>query len=131
VNRNFALFLVAGGIAAAMNWLSRFAYSRFMGLTAAVAAAYLTGMVTAYVLNRQFVFDRSGRRMHDEAGRFVLVNLFALLQVWAVTLGLVRYVFPAIGWQWHNEALAHAIGVASPLAASYFGHRYFTFARAR
>ena len=125
---NFLRFVLAGGIAAGANWLSRFAFSLFLNLTGAVIAAFIIGMSVAYGLNRLFVFDKSGRALHVEATRFVIVNLVALVQVWAVTLGLADYAFPAFAWHWHPEALAHAVGVASPIVTSYFGHRYFTFA---
>jgi 4-hydroxybenzoate polyprenyltransferase/putative flippase GtrA len=126
---DFARFILAGGIAAVVNWLSRFAFSQFMSLSAAVGAAYLVGMSTAFVLTRSFVFERSGRDIHHEYLRFALVNVVALAQVWLVTVGLAEYVFPALGLNWHAEALAHGIGVLVPAVTSYFGHRHFTFAR--
>jgi 4-hydroxybenzoate polyprenyltransferase/putative flippase GtrA len=121
-------FVLVGGFAAAVNWLSRFAFSQFLTLSLAVIAAFIVGMTTAFVLARWFVFDRSGRNLRDEYLRFALVNLVALLQVWIITLGLAKYLFPALGWHWHVEGVAHAIGILSPVLTSYFGHHYFTFA---
>lgn len=128
MSSRFASFLVTGGIAAAVNWGSRLALSQVMSLELAVVVAYLIGMATAYVLARLFVFDASGRAVTDEVSRFAAVNVVALVQVWLVTIGLARFVFPAVGFDWHDEAVAHAVGVASPAVTSYFGHRYFTFA---
>jgi 4-hydroxybenzoate polyprenyltransferase/putative flippase GtrA len=130
LDASFGRFLVVGGIAAMVNWLSRFAFSNFMGLGTAVVAAYLAGMTTAYTLARLFVFESSGRDIHAEYVRFAVVNALALAQVWAVTIGLARYGFPALGWYWHPEGLAHAIGLLSPAITSYLGHRHFTFAPA-
>lgn len=129
MTRQFAQFILAGGVAAAANWLSRIALSQAMPLEAAVVVAYLIGMATAYALTRRFVFAASGRTVGDETLRFAAVNAVALVQVWLVTIGLARFVLPPIGWDWHAEAVAHAFGVASPVVTSYFGHRYFTFAR--
>jgi 4-hydroxybenzoate polyprenyltransferase/putative flippase GtrA len=128
VNREFSLFLLCGGIAALVNWLSRFLFSTFLGLGWAVAAAYLVGMTTAFILMKLFVFGDSRRGAREEYVRFALVNVVALAQVWLVTLGLADYLFPAMGFSWNAEAIAHAAGVLSPVIASYAGHRYFTFA---
>lgn len=131
MTRQFAAFVLAGGIAALVNWLSRIGFSTIMSLELAVVFAFLIGMTTAYSLNRFFVFEKSGRSMHDEYGRFVLVNMVALAQVFVVTIGLSRAVFPFVGLSWHPQEIAHAIGVASPILTSYIGHRYFTFAAKR
>jgi putative flippase GtrA len=85
-------------------------------------------MTTAYLLNRHFVFAASGRGVASEYTRFALVNLAAVAQVWIVSVGLARLVFPAIGFTWHAETVAHVIGVAIPVFTSYLGHKHFSFA---
>jgi putative flippase GtrA len=126
--RQFSTFLLVGGIAALANWGSRIGLSvAGLQLTVAIIVAYTIGMATAYVLSKLFVFEKSGRKVHDEAFRFVVVNIVAVVQVWLVTVGLQRWGLPAIDWTWHPEEVAHAIGVASPIITSYFGHQYFTF----
>lgn len=128
MNREFFRFLVCGGVAALVNWGSRFFFSTFLDLGWAVAAAYLAGMTTAFLLMKLFVFGDSRRGVREEYARFALVNAVALAQVWLVTLGLADYLFPVIKFSWHAEAVAHAIGVLSPVVTSYVGHRHFTFA---
>lgn len=127
MSAQFFRFVLAGGVAAAANIVSRLWLSAFIRFDAAVIAAYLVGMLTAFTLNRQFVFDRSDRRVHSEMMRFVLVNLVALVQVWVISVGLAEWVFPLVGLTWHAELIAHVIGVLSPVVASYLGHKYFTF----
>ena len=126
--RRFALFLLAGGIAAVVNILSRVALNWAMPYEIAIVVAYLCGMTTAYLLNRYFVFASSGRGAASEYLRFALVNLAAVAQVWIVSVGLARLVLPAIGFSWHAETVAHIIGVAVPVFTSYFGHKHFSFA---
>lgn len=126
----FARFVLVGGFAALVNLAARALLSLAMPYEAAVAVAYLFGMTTAFLLSRAYVFARSGRRAREEYIRFGLVNLVALAQVWAVSVALLRWGLPAIGWAWQAELVAHAAGVASPVATSYLGHRYFTFRRA-
>jgi putative flippase GtrA len=124
----FARFLITGGIAAGVNVVSRYFLSMAMEYRWAVFVAYLCGMVTAWILARLFVFDETGRGRSAEFVRFGLVNMFAAAQVWFVAVGLVEYVFPAIGFAWHPEEVAHLAAVCIPVFTSYLGHKHFTFA---
>lgn len=126
----FLLFLVMSGIAAIVNVLSRIVLNLAMPYEAAIVVAYLCGMTTAYVLNKLFVFTASGRSFHHEYARFALVNLVAVAQVWLVSVGLARLVFPRIAFEWHAETVAHVIGVMAPVFTSYLGHKHFSFAAA-
>ena len=127
--RRFALFVLAGGIAALVNILSRVALNWIMPYEVAIVIAYLCGMTTAYLLNRAFVFEASGRAVASEYTRFALVNLAAVVQVWVVSVGLARLVFPAVGFAWQAETVAHVIGVMVPVFTSYLGHKHFSFAK--
>jgi putative flippase GtrA len=102
-----------------------------MSFEAAVALAYLLGMITAYVLARRFVFQASGRSVASELKRFMIVNVFSLAFAWSTSIGLAKYLFPVIGFVWHADDVAHFIGVAAPAAASYFGHRAYTFSKVK
>lgn len=128
MNNEFFRFVLAGGIAAAANILSRILFSYIMPFEAAVVVAYFVGMAVAFGLTRTFVFKQSGNRARSEAMRFALVNLLALLQVWIVSVGIAEWVLPNIGLVWHAELIAHTIGVISPIGTSYLGHKKFTFA---
>jgi putative flippase GtrA len=123
----FLRFLSTGGFAAIVNLLSRHELNKIMRFEVAVILAYLLGMLTAYALARRFVFQASGRSITSELKRFTIVNVFSLVLVWSISVGLANYLFPAIGLVWHADDIAHFIGVAAPAAASYFGHRAFTF----
>ncbi len=124
----FVIFTAAGGIAAAVNILSRILFDLAMPYELSIIAAYGCGMTTAYLLNRTFVFAASGRSVHSEYVRFALVNLLAVAQVWIVSVGLARYVFPVVAFSWHPETVAHVIGVFVPVLSSYLGHKHFSFA---
>lgn len=130
MSRQFILFVAVGGFAAGVNLVARILLNHVMDFELAVVLAYPFGMTVAFLLNRQFVFD--GR--HGHAGgqyfRFFLVNLAALAQIWVVSVGLALWLFPAIGFTWHAEAIAHGIGLGSPIFTSYFAHKHFSFRRA-
>lgn len=123
----FIRFLFTGGFAAVINVSSRWLLSIVMLYEVAVAIAYLIGMSTAFILARLFVFETRGGALHHQYVRFAVVNLFAFAQVWLISVGLARLAFPAIGFAWHSETIAHMVGVASPLAVSYLGHKHFSF----
>jgi putative flippase GtrA len=124
----FVRFLATGGIAAGANILSRIALSMVLPFDLAVVIAYLVGMLTAYLLMRAFVFEASGRGMRSELTRFAIINGIALVQVWVVSVGLARWLFPAIGFTFHAQTVAHVIGVLSPVVTSYAGHKFYSFA---
>ena len=125
----FPKFLLTGGLAALVNLMSRYLLNALVPFEVAVIFAYGCGMIAAYVLARVFVFGGSGRPIASEFRRFVVVNLFALVLVWSISVGLARVAFPAIGFTWHATEVAHLMGVAAPAIVSYFGHRSYTFAR--
>ncbi len=123
----FAQFLLAGGTAALVNILSRILYSEVMPYAPAVVAAYVTGMATAYVLNRLFVFGAGDRVMAGEIATFVLVKVLAVAQTLAISLLLARWALPTAGIVEGAETLAHIVGVVVPVFTSYLGHKYWTF----
>lgn len=125
--RRFALFLLAGGVAAAANYGSRFGFSVWFSYPVAIVLAYLVGMAVAFMLMRQYVFDGRGKALAPQVLRFVGVNALAVLQTLVVSLLLARWLLPAAGLETHVEAIAHAFGVAVPVITSYFGHRLATF----
>ncbi|MCZ8314956.1 GtrA family protein [Phreatobacter sp.] len=125
----FLRFLASGGIAAGVNVLARILFSPVMAYEIAVVLAYLVGMLTAYVLMRLFVFEASGRAAGSELWRFAVVNAVALVQVWLVSVGLARWLFPAVGYTFHADTVAHVIGVLSPVLTSYLGHKRYSFGK--
>lgn len=130
LSRQLSLFLMTGGLAAAANFGSRIAYNRWMSFSSAVVLAYLTGMLIAYILAKLLVFKRSQQSLARSIFFFVLINVIAVLQTWGISLGLVLYLFPAIGFSFFEQELAHAIGIIVPVFSSYFGHKYFSFKEA-
>ena len=126
-SREFFLFLVTGGIAALVNFISRIIYGQWMSFSAAVIVAYITGMVAAFVLFRLFVFKGSRRGTRRSAVYFTLVNLLAVCQVWLVSMGMALIVLPALNVTLYVEEIAHAAGILVPAFTSYLGHKYLSF----
>ena len=126
-SRQFLVFLLTGGFAAAVNFGSRILYNRAMPFSSAVICAYVTGMITAFVLARLFVFKESQQATHRAAGWFILVNVVAVAQTWAISMLLVKWVLPAMGVTAFAREIAHGIGVVVPVFTSYLGHKHLSF----
>lgn len=126
-SKQFLLFLLTGGFAAAVNFGSRIVYNQWLSFSDAVIVAYLTGMVTAFILAKLFVFKKSRQSVKRSIFFFCLVNGFAVLQTWVVSMGLAFYALPAAGVKQFVPEIAHAVGVAVPVFSSYLGHKYFSF----
>jgi len=125
--REFILFLITGGLAALINIASRIGFSTVVRFELAVLLAYGVGMLTAYLLARHFVFVDSRTSIRRSFAAFALVNLFAVLQTWLVSMGLRNWLLPLLGIVFFRDLLAHGIGVAVPVVSSYFGHKHISF----
>ena len=127
MSKEFFFFLLTGGLAALINFTSRIGYSQFVDYSTAIVLAYITGMITAFILARLFVFKESRQSVHRSAFYFVLVNVVAAAQTWLISLGLAYYALPYIGVQHFVPEIAHAIGLAVPIFSSYIGHKHLSF----
>lgn len=124
----FLRFLLAGGTSVVCNFTARHILGYVVPFELAVALAYLVGMITAYGMMYLFVFPASGRGHGAGFMRFAVVNVFSLAAVMVISVMLVRVIFPAVGFGWHPEDVAHFIGLCSTIITGYIGHRLFTFA---
>ena len=123
----FLRYLVAGAVAAAANYGSRFGFSVWVPFEVAVVLAFVVGLCTGFHLMRQYAFEAHHGPIRDQAAKYLAVNLLALAQTLVISSLLARWLLPWLGVMQHREALAHAVGVAVPVLTSYFGHRLATF----
>jgi len=121
------LFLLSGGLAALINFLSRFFYDNFMGFGLAVICSYVTAMIIAFLLMRTLVFNKTKKGVKKEFLLFTIVNIVAIGLTWTVSVGLAEVLFPKIGIQFYRYELAHFFGIIVPSISSYIGHKNFTF----
>jgi energy-coupling factor transport system substrate-specific component len=120
-------FLLAGGGAAAINWLVRFPLSWAMPFFMAVLIAAIIGMVVGFTLYRGFVFPGSGRPVLLEARDFFAVNV---VSSGVVALLAVAFLYLAVQLGADiqiAEAVAHAAAIGLGAVLNYFGHSLITF----
>lgn len=123
-------FLIAGGSATAINWLTRIPLSLVLSFEAALLTAYGLSMLASFWLYRAFVFRGASRgSLRGQVGLFLAVNAVGAGVVLAVSTvmldgltGLLPALRPSVA-----EALAHGLGIAVGAVANYLGHRLVTF----
>jgi putative flippase GtrA len=125
----FLRFVIAAGLSVPVNLGARVLLSRVIPYEVAIVLSHLCGMLTAYVLIRSFVFEPSGRRPSSELTRFTLVNVVSLVVTWVVAVGLLRVVFPRVGFATSPEFVAHVLGLGVATFTSFYGHRRYSFGR--
>jgi len=122
-----ARFVLAGAVAASVNFGSRVLLSLALPFAAAIVCAHALGMATAFVLIRQFVFKEATNRLHEQLAWFIAVNVLAAIQTLIVSLALADFVLPWAGVSWHAHEIAHAAGILAPIFTSYVAHQRLTF----
>src|ERR1700682_573307 len=124
--KRFIAYLLAGGVAALLNWSSRFLFSLWFNYPVSIVLAFIVGLISGFVLMRWLVFDGARKSAATQVPFYLLVNLLALVQTLCVSLILAKWVIPGVGLSIRPEGPAHLIGVLVPVVTSYFGHKYFT-----
>ena len=126
VNR-FVAYLLAGGVAALLNWSSRFLFARWFNYPVSIVLAFVIGLIAGFALMRWLVFEAAAKSAARQIPLYLLVNLLALVQTLCVSLIFARWVIPGLGLSVQPEGPAHLIGILVPVVTSYFGHKYLTF----
>lgn len=124
--RQFLRFLVSGGAAALLHWLSRMVFSEWFSFAVAVLLAYGVGMACAFALNFFFVFPRSTQPIRQQIRGFVLVNLLFMPIVWLASMH-IRRALNRIGDGSHIDAIAHGLAIMLPTFVTFLIYKYITF----
>jgi energy-coupling factor transport system substrate-specific component len=120
-------FLLAGGFAAGLSWVSRFLFSTVMPFPSAIAAATATGMVVGFLIYRSFVFPGSKRSLAAQLAGFLFVNLIGAVVTILAAVCVLTMIPAPLGLSTTAAAAAHAIGIGLGAVANYFGHKTITF----
>jgi len=128
MSREFFIFLMAGGGAALVNFFSRLILSQWMEFSSAIILAYLCGMTTAFILSKLFVFKNNDQSIGSSIFYFCLVNVFAILQTWVISMLFAYKVLPFLNVSKFVPEISHFIGIVVPVFTSYLGHKHWSFA---
>jgi putative flippase GtrA len=127
LSEQFGRFLIVGGVALVLHWLSRFVFNWYVNFAWAIVMAYLVGILVAFVLNKIFVFPYSERSLKFELFFFFVVNIAAFPFVWAAAYVLGEWML--VRWMPKQFALAlgHAIAITLPVFVNFALHKFITF----
>lgn len=127
--QEFFLFLICGGLAALVNFVSRVVLDAWFPFHISVFIAYIMGMIVAFVLNRYVVFPAGTQTFFRSVLYFILVNILGLFLTWLISVLIYYYVFVPLMFDFFAKEIAHLLGIAFPVFTSYIGHKYFSFGR--
>ena len=130
LDRPEARFLVAGGLAALVNWLVRFPVELVLPYFAALLVSTCIGMTCGFLLYRAWVFPGSTRPLAGQVRDFILVNLTGQAAMLGVAALLRELLILAQVETLVAGASAHALGIAVGAVVNFLGHRHVTFSAA-
>lgn len=124
--RQVILFMAAGSVAAAANFVSRLAFSGLVTFPLAVTLAYLVGLATAFALNRWLVFPHSRKPIQQQAVGFVITNL-AFLPAVLLTALFLRHWLTNLELTQYPQEIAHLTAITLPTIFSYLIYKFRVF----
>lgn len=142
--KRLSLYTVFSGLAALVNFGSRFGYEALLGgattsarmaYLVSVAAAYLTGMIVNFVLSKYVTFQaQESGRTQREIIKFVAIALIGLVATVAGSFvayeTLVVVVRELPGLKFSDDllrTLGHVAGMGIGLVVNFIGHDRLSF----
>ncbi|GJD65730.1 GtrA family protein [Methylobacterium frigidaeris] len=121
-------FLIAGGSAAAVNWLARLMLSQVLPFGTALILAQGVGMAAGFWLYRVFVFQAANGSLRRQLAAFLAVNAVSAGIVLMASLAAAAVLARGLGLAVpFAEGIGHAFGIGVGAVANYVGHRLLTF----
>lgn len=125
--RSFLKFTFVGGVAAAVNFISRIFIHKISNFNTAIISAYLIAMITSFFLMKAFVFSKTKNSFLKSGTYFVLVNMVGIFLCWFVSIVFAYYILPQFNFDKYRFEVAHALGIMAPTFTSFLGHKYLSF----
>jgi putative flippase GtrA len=136
-SKQFLVFLMVGGTAALVNFLSgalvRVYWTSYSAYVASVTLGFVLGTLVSFVLNRRFTFRASDEAVTPQAFRFAVVALGAVV----VSVAVASVVL----WAWELagrvalaragvESLGHVSAIGVSTVYNFLAMKFFAFRRA-
>ena len=124
------MYLIISGIAALINFLSRFAYDLITNFDMSLILAYYTGLIFNFSLSKKFVFNSNeSKKTVREFIKFCLVaggGLVALYiaSVFVLSFSNLYFSYYPIQLQ---KSISHIIGIGAGFIVNFVGHKFFSF----
>ena len=129
LSRQIWMYFLTSGLAALVNFASRFYYNMFFLFGTSVVLAYCTGMLVNFTLSKLYTFDsRKSGKTHREVLKFFVVAGLGLLVTYVVSTGLLHALNPYFeSRQELLKTISHIGGMGVGFVANFVGHKLVTF----
>ena len=132
LSKQFLRFLVSGGIAALVNFFSRFFFQQFFTYAWSVALSFSLGTGVSFFLNKAFTFASYDERTSIQFVKFILIALVGImLASFAASAQITLYRL--LGWprlsEGEVESIAHIVTIAGAAIYNFLAMKYFSFRR--
>lgn len=125
-------FLISGGIAALVNFCSRFFFQLFFTYTLSIALSFSLGSVISFLLNKNFTFRSYDEKTAVQLVKFMLATVFGvILATFIVFIQITLFGFLGITFitEKEMELIVHIITIGIITIYSYLVMKYFAFKR--
>lgn len=126
----FLKFLIAGSIAALVNFFSRFFFDVFLTYVTSVIFAYLLGSIVSFILNKYFIFKVNDEKTSIQLFKFSILAVGAILLASIVVYLLMELyrLFPvSIVSEKTTESLAHILSIGVTTIYNFLAMKFFSF----
>lgn len=123
-------YLIVSGIAALVNFLSRFVYDIITNFEISLIMAYYTGLIFNFSLSKIFVFNsnKSGKTAREFIKFFLVASggviALYIASVFVFSLSNLYFTFYPIHLR---KSVAHIIGIGVGFIINFVGHKFFSF----
>lgn len=124
----FRKFLLAGGIAALINWIARFILNDLfiLSLVNSIFIAHLIGMAVAFYLFKNYVF-KSKKNTLLSFRSFLFINIFSLFFIYLTTLLIIKLFLLFSSNIIIIKGLAYGFAIGLTAFTSYYLHKKYTY----
>lgn len=127
LTKQFLKFLLVGGSAAGVNWVARLIIDIWTTFSTSVIIAYIFGMITAFILNKTYVFPDSNRDLSKQARDFIITNLVAFPIVWILSILFKNILKNYLGLSHYTAEIAHFLALSAPIIISFLIYKFIAF----
>ena len=125
-SKQFIYFLIAGGLSALLNFLTRLILRPYFDIILSAAFSYTAALICAFFLYRKFVFPYSNVPMNIQGKKFLLIQI-ACMPIVILIFSLMAGFFTSIGFGIYSEPLAHAISIGMPALITFLLYKLIVF----
>lgn len=123
-------YLIVSGVAALINFLSRFVYDLITNFEISLIMAYCTGLIFNFSLSKKFVFNskESGKTLREfikfflvASGGLIALYISSVFVFWLSNLYFSSYPIQL------RKSVSHIIGIGVGFILNFVGHKFFSF----